>query len=234
MAYTALQLITRAFYLSQVVARDLQTPTGDQITDGLYLLNALLDIKGTDLRLIPYFQRSEFDTVQGTEDYFVENLYYVDSMTFNMGDVRYSMYENTRKDYFASPRIDGIQSLPFSYRVERELGGSRVYMYFVPNQVYTVKISGKFALTDVDLNTDLSTLYDTYYIEYLRYGLAEYICSEWGVTFPDSSMAKFKQIEKKLLEVSPADLSITKRSYFQSGFVLDWQQINIGQGWQPY
>ena len=100
MAYTALQLITRSFYLSQVVARDLQTPTGSQISDGLYLLNALLDIKGSDLHLIPYFQETMLTTVQGQEEYFVPNLFYVDSMTFNIGVVRYPMIEMTRKQYF--------------------------------------------------------------------------------------------------------------------------------------
>ena len=62
MVYSALQLITRSYYLSQVVSRQLQTVSGDEITDGLYLLNALLDYKSTDVRLIPYFTRFEFDS----------------------------------------------------------------------------------------------------------------------------------------------------------------------------
>jgi len=79
------------------------------------------------------------------------------------------MMDMSRKDYFAGPRVDNINSLPYSYRVERELGGSRIYLYFKPESNYVMKISGKYALTDVALNTDLSLLYDTYYIEYLRY-----------------------------------------------------------------
>ncbi len=105
MAYTALELITRAYYLSQVVARGLQTVSGEQITDGLYLLNADLKYKSTDLRLLPYFVRDEFFSVQGQEEYFIENLLYVDSLTFNIGDVRYSLLEFTRKEYFEQPRV---------------------------------------------------------------------------------------------------------------------------------
>lgn len=233
MAYTALQLITRAYYLSQVVSRDLQVPSASQITDGLYLLNALLDFKGTDLRLIPYFQRYEFDTVVGQEEYFIPNLLYVDALTFNIGVVRYSMSDMTRKDYFATARVDNIQSLPFSYRPERELGGLRLFMYFVPGGVYQMKLSGKFGLTDVTLPTDMSLTYDTYYLEYLRYALAEYICAEFGATFPDQSMKKFQEIQKKLMDVSPADLSIQKKSLFNSRPGLDWQMINI-PGWVPW
>lgn len=232
MAYTSLTLITRAYYLSGVVARDLQTVTGSQISDGLFLLNALLGFKGTDLRLIPYFQEYDFPAVIGQEMYFIPGLDYVDSMTFNIGVVRYSMYDMTRKEYFATPRVDNIESLPFSYRVERTLNGSNVYLYFVPADTYTMKIYGKFKLSDVTLNQDLLLTYDTYYIEYLRYALAEYICSDYGVTFADQSRAKYMEIQKKLMDVSPPDLVIQKQTYFNKGPAIDWQFVNI-PGWWP-
>ena len=233
MAYTALQLITRAYYLSQVVSRELQVVSGDQITDGLYLLNALLDIKGSDLRLIPYFTDFTFNTVTGQERYLIPNLLYVDTLTFNIGPVRYSMADSTRYDYFATPRVDNIQSLPFSYRCERVLGGMNIYLYFVPEQIYVMKMQGKFGLVDVILNQDLALTYDLYYIEYLRYALADYICAEFGATFPDQSKRKYDEIRKKLLDVSPPDLSIRKQSYFDHGGVMDWQFINLSKGWLP-
>ena len=234
MAYSALTLITRAYYLSQVVARDLQTVTGDQISDGLYLLNALLDFKSTDLRLIPYFTQYSFNTVAGQEVYTIPNLLDVDTMTFNIGDVRYPMNDLTRSQYFATGRVDGIQSLPFSFRVERQLGSSNVYLYFVPSQDnYVVKMWAKFALSDVTLNEDMTTVYDLYYIEYLRYALAQYICCEWGVSMPAQAEAKFKSIEKKLMDVSPQDLSVRKRTYFNQGWGYDWQTCNLTEGWWP-
>ncbi len=233
MAYTALQLITNAYYLSQIVARELQTVSGTQINDGLLLLNDILVIKGTDKRLIPYYQRYTFNTIGGVEDYFIENLIAVDTLTFNLGVVRYSMQEMSRRDFFGSPRVDNIQSLPFSYREERELDGTRLYLYFVPDQVYVMKLSGKFGLTEVAINTDLTLTYDRYYIEYLRHELANYICSEWGQTLPDGVRAKYEEIRKKLMDVSPSDLSIQKLGYFRDGHrgALGWGQINIGKGW---
>lgn len=232
MAYTALELITRAYYLSQVVARGLQVVTGEQITDGLHLLNADLEYKSTDLRLIPYFERFEFDTVQGQEEYFIDNLLYVDSLTFNISNVRYSLLEFTRKEYFAVPRIDNVQSLPYCYRVERERGGARIYLYFVPNQVYNMRMSGKFALTDVTLTTDMSLIYDNFYLEWLRYSLAIKICEDYGATVPDATRMKYMEMTKKLMDVSPADLSIQKKGYFNKGAVMDWQLYNI-PGWVP-
>jgi hypothetical protein len=234
MAYTALELITRAYFLSQVVARELQTVSGTQITDGLALLNALLDVKGSDVRLIPYFTRYDFPTVQGQELYYIPNLLAIEAMTFNLGDVRFPMNKQTRREFFNTARIDNVQSLPFSYRTERVLGGMNIYMYFEPNATYQVKLSGKFALSNVTLEQDMALTYDLYYMEYLRYALAEYICAEYGATFPDQSYRKFQEIQKKLIDVSAPDLAIQKTSYFASGRgSLNWQQINIGGAWTP-
>jgi hypothetical protein len=95
-----------------------------------------------------------------------------------------------------------------------------------------MKMSGKFALTDVTLTTDMSLIYDNFYIEWLRYSLAVKICEEYGATVPDATRAKYMEMTKKLMDVSPADLSIQKRGYFGAGPVLDWQLINI-PGWVP-
>ena len=146
MAYLASTLITRSFYLSQILARDFQTLSGSQEADGLFLLNEALDEKASDVSLIPYYQQYVLNTVAGTESYFIPNLLEADSVTFNIGDVRFSMNEMTRKEYFGTPRIDSLQSLPFSYRIERDLGGSTIYLYFLPSQDFVVKIWGKFGL----------------------------------------------------------------------------------------
>lgn len=234
MAYTALELITRSYYLSQIVARGLQTVSGEQITDGLFILNRLLDYKSTDIRLIPYYQEYLFDTAQGTEMYFVPGLLSVDTLTFNLDTIRYPLIDMTRRGYFGGPRIDNVQSLPNQYRVERCLDGSNIYLYFLPNQVYEMKLWGKFRVPEVTLTTDLTTLFDQYYIEFYRYSLAAALCEEWGNTFPDQSKMKLDAMQKKLMEVSPPDLSLSKASYFGRGPVLDWQQANIGLGWTPY
>ena len=235
MAYLALDLITRACYLSQVVSRELQVVSGTQISDGLYLLNAILDFKGSDLREIPYYQEFEFSFVQGQEKYFIPGLISVDTMTFNIGPVRYSMWEETRVGFFGGYRVDNIQSLPFQYRMERVLDGMNVYIYFVPNQAYPSKIWGKFSLTEVALNTDLSLLYDFYYIEFLRHELANWFANENGCTLPDGVMANYKILQKKVMDVSPPDMSIHNLNYFGSnGWGLDWQVINLSNGFLPY
>lgn len=248
MAYTAQELITRSWYLSGIVARNLQVPTGDQITDGLMLLNALLDFKQIETDLIPYWTYIELPAVPAQEFYFLPYVAAVESMTFNIGPVRYPMDNTTRRRYYGSSRVDNIATLPFDYNYNRALGGGNLALYFKPESDYPLKLMVKLFLVDVALNTDLTNIsedvpynfinssnqgYDTSYIEYLRYALAEFMCSEYGVQFNPEAKAKLISYQRKLMYMSPPDLSNTKISILTQSTGLNWGDINIGRGWRP-
>lgn len=233
MAYTVEELISRAYYLSQVVSRELEQVSGPQLEDALVWLNALLSLKSAHSRLIPYYQQYEFNAVIGTEQYFVPNLVQPETLTFNIGPVRYSTMPQSRKPYFGSGRVDNIQSLPFNWHFERLLGGSNIYLYFVPDNTYPIKIWGKFGFENVALNQDLLELYDEYYIDYLRYRLAMRICSEYGIPMQPQAMQELQEFEEAVTDVSPPDLTITKYSSLQGETALNWGDINLGRGWRP-
>ncbi len=233
MVYTATQLISRSLYLSGIVAKDEQTPSGTQINDGLSLLNAVLAIKTANKRLIPYYTSFDFNPVVGQETYFIENLIHVETITFNIGVVRYSMMEIKRKRYFGDGRVDNILSLPFSWHFERQFGGGNLYLYFLPNQVYPIKMWCKFTLQAVTLDQDLSLSMEPFYIEYLRYALAEYICQEYSIDVPPQTAQKLSEYESIIQDISPLDLTMTKSSCLQSSSTLNWGDINIGKGFRP-
>lgn len=232
MAYTARTLITRSWYLSGIVARGLQSVTGDQITDGLFLLNALLDYKSIELALIPYWTYYEFPAVTNQEEYFIPNLFAVESLTFNIGTVRYATNFASRTKYFGTTRVDNISTLPFNWTFNRSLDGGSIYLYFKPAAEYPIKIMGKFGLTNVTLDMDMLDTYDASYLEYLRYALAQYMCSEYGITFNPESMRIMKALEKKLLYVSPPDLSMQKTSILTQATGLNFGDVSLGLGWR--
>lgn len=231
MAYPAVLLINRAWNLSGIVGRGLETVSGEQGTDGLFLLNELLEFKACDLDLIPYWSRTVLQLIQGQELYFIPDLYQVETLTFNIGPVRYPMNEITRDKYFGNGRVDNIQSLPFSWHLEREKGGSNLYVYYLPMDGYIANITGKYALTDVTLNTNLDSVYDGFYIAYLRYALAEYMCLEYNVEFAPEKQNKLRQMAKKLQYISPPDLALNKTVFLTRKTALNWAQVNIGKGW---
>lgn len=249
MAYPAQTLITRSWYLSGIIARNLQTPTGDQITDGLILLNSLLDFKQIEIDLIPYWTYITLNLVPGQEYYFLPGVVAVESATFNIDVVRYPMDSTTRRTYYGSSRVDNIQTLPFNYNYNRALNGGNLAMYFLPDKAYVLKAMVKIGLTDVSLNTDLTNItstttaysyinsnnigYDTSYIEYLRYSLAQYMCSEYGVLFNPESSAILQKMQRKLMFESPPDISRIGISILGEGSGFNWADLNIGKGWRP-
>lgn len=233
MSYTVTELITRAFYLSQVVSRELETVTGDQLNDALTWLNALLSLKSAYTRVIPYYQEFDFNAVVGQEKYFIPNLVTPETLTFNIGPVRYSTQSSNRKSYFGTGRVDNIQSLPFNWHFERLLGGSNIYLYFIPSDAFPIKIWGKFGFDNVTLNQDLLITYDEYYIDYLRYRLAQRICSEYGIPMQPQALQELAELEEAMTDVSPPDLTLTKFSNLQGTTGINWGDVNLGRGWRP-
>lgn len=233
MTYSVTQLISNAYYTSGIVARGYETVSGEQYTDGLALLNALLDFKTVDKRTIPFFTPYTFNAVIGQEMYFVPNLIEVESITFNIGTVRFSMSEQQRKQYFGAPRVDNISALPFNWHMENTIGGANIYMYFLPAGEYPIKIFGKFSLSNITATTDLSTVFDNFYIEYLRYLLADYICEFNNIDMPMRSSARLREYEKKIIDFSPLDFTVRKVSTLQKDSGYNWADVNIGLGWRP-
>jgi hypothetical protein len=231
--YTVIQLLTRSFYLSQVVSRELETVSGDQLEDGLTWLNAILNLKSAFSRLIPYYKEYDFNAVIGQEMYFVPELVQPETLTFNIGPVRYSTMPTTRKAYFGTGRVDNITSLPFSWHFERTQGGSNIFLYFLPSEQYPIKIWGKFGFENVTLNQDLLLTYDEYYIDYLRYRLALRICSEYGIPMQPQAMDELRELEEAMTDVSPPDMTISKYSSLQGTTGVNWGDVNIGRGWRP-
>jgi hypothetical protein len=260
MTYTAQQLVTRSWFLSGIVARNLQVPTGDQIYDGLQMLNDLLNFKQIETDLIPYWQYITFEAVGGQEFYFLPYVAAIETSTFNLGVVRYPMMSTSRTNYFGSARVDNIETLPFSWNYERAVGGGTFGMYFKPDTNYVIKMKAKIFLVDVDLQTDLQDVtqsftnpyavpnyttysfinngiqgYDTSYLEYLRYALAAFQCSEYGVEFNPQSQRILDSYRRKLMYESPPDLSNKKLSILNASSQIGYNygDVNIGHGWRP-
>ncbi len=260
MPYLARKLITRAWFLSGIVARNLQTVTGDQMYDGLDMLNDLLNFKQIDTPLIPYYQYITFDCVPHQEYYYLPHVASIESATFDWESVRFSMTPLLEQAYYATSRANNIFTLPVTYNYKRDEGGGVMALYPIPDRVYPMKLQAKIFLSNVDLDTDLMEAqisfddvsdipnytpytylngklggFDTGYIEYLRCALAEYMCQEYSLETPPGLAKTLKTYQRKLMYVSAPDLSMRKSSILGSNKVngMTWADVSLGRGWRP-
>lgn len=234
MTYSARTLITDAYYTSNIVGIDLETPTGSQITQGLKILNNALSSQNVNGRLIPYFQTYTLNLVVGQELYFIPNLIEIEVDTFDIGSVRYSMAEKQRKRYFGAARANNINSLPLSWNQERTLGGTNLRVYFNPNQIYPMHFIGKFGLDDtVQLDDDLSTVYDKFYLEYFQYYLAQRYCGQFSISLTPENLEILQDYTQKLRDMTKIDLTMFKVSTLQKRVGYSYADINLGRGYQP-
>lgn len=233
MALTALELITRAFYNAQIVGRNFNSPTNEQINDGLFYLQNILAEKTSENGLNPYYQEYNFSSVIGQEEYQIDNLIGIESLTFTYQDVRYTSQNYSRTQYFQSFRAETVQTLPLTYHLEREYGGARIFLYPKPDKVYAFTLWGQFALDDsITLQTDLSLTYDRFYTAYLEVELAARLCTFYGKEVPPGVMRDLKRCEAAISNrISPPDLVTHKTSTLSGENVLNYGFINLSNGW---
>lgn len=235
MTYTAGTLIANAYFTSGRVSKDFQGVSGDQVALALNLLNEFLAVKSINVDFIPYYQFQTFNGVVGQEKYFVANLVSIDTLTFYLNsDIRMPMHRMSRNEYFSTARVESINSLPITWRAERTVGGTNIYLYFKPDQAYQFNISGKFSLAAItSISEDLSTYLDLSYISYMRYGLAEMICEFYGIPLQPQTAAKLKQFEQLFRNINPKDYSMIKTTAFvKSDSGWGWGDVLIGHGWR--
>ncbi len=179
------------------------------------------------------FSEMTFPFIAGQEQYFIENLIEIETITYSIGDVRYGLDKSDRKAYQGSGRVNNINSLPASWWFERKLDGGTLFVYFFPQDNYPVIIWGKFSLSDVVLGQDLSLILDAFYIEYLRLALAEMLCADYNIVFQPQAYQKLNEYEGIIKDVSPPDMTMTRISVFRNQPGLTWGDVNIGRGYRP-
>lgn len=232
MADTALQLITGAYHASGVIGREFDTVGGMEASEGLEWLNDILSEKTVDQTMVPYESTFNFNFEIGKEKYFIPDLITIDTFVFFFNGVRFAVGYTKRNAYFGSPRVQNINALPYQWYFERQLGGGNLYVYFQPQSEYPCEIHGIFRMPQVTLMQDLSLSLDRFYLTYLRYALAERICSEYAYNIPPNVTLQLSKYTKWIASQSRLmDLRMTKSSTLSGQGGYNWAQINISPGY---
>jgi len=244
MAYTVSKLITGSYNLSGIVSKDFEQISGPQLSTGLDLLNDILGDKTSNNGMIPYYTKYNFTAVPNQEEYFIPNLIDIETFTFFINSIRYATLKNERQNYFGSPRAENIQSLPFNWHMERAFipgagpagtvgAGAKLFLYFKPDIAYPMEIWGSFGLSEAAFNDDMALIYDRFYINYLKYELAQRICDEYSYVVPPNIS---ERLESMALEIdkNSGKMDLTQNIVSSIGETdggLNYGQVNIGHGW---
>jgi len=234
MTYLTSNLITDSYYLSSIVSRDFETPTGGQMSDGLRLLNDVLADRTIDNGTIPYTRHQLITATPGLSIYPIADLINLEIFVFYIQSIRYETRNQQRHEFFGSFRATAIQSLPFNWHFERNLGGGTLYLYFIPDIAYPLEIWGTYRLSSVTEFQDLSLLLDQFYTNFLKYLLAQRLCeyNSWAV--PQSIMI---QLEKYYQWINKStnvmDLRQRKVSSLANNMAINYAIVNLSNGWVP-
>lgn len=232
----AITLITDAMYLSSLVSRQFESVSNDKLADGLNLLNKFLQVQTAGKGLIPYYvELPIFFTVPGIEKYALDAVTTVSSVTFFYGDVRYQMQGLTRDQNFATYRALNFTSLPRVWHFEPSLVGGDLYLYPKPDLAYEMHVWVKKEFDEVvTFNRDLLTLFRKFYIEYIRYGLAQYICDFYQIATPMNVEDRLASLIQELSSrVGPKDFSPNTKLTLGRRSGLNWARINLSNGFEP-
>ncbi len=231
MAYLTSQLISDAYYLSGIVSRGFETVTGDQSTDGLRLLNNIIADRTIDEATIPYTEKLDLTASAGLSNYFIENLIDCDVFVFYIGSVRYETNKQSRFEFFGSYRA-AIQSLPFNFHFERELGGARLNLYPIPSANFPMEIWGSFRLAAVTMFQDLSLTLDQFYTNFLQYLLTDRLCQFYGYIVPQGVAKQLEEYYKWINgNTNVIDFSMKKISSLGNGGGINYGIVNLSGGW---
>jgi len=234
MVYLTSTLVDNAYYISNIVSREFETVSGTQASDGLNTLNDIIADKTINNSMIPYTDRYTFTAVPGQEAYPIPGLIYADTFTFFINSVRYQTRNQQRKDFFGSFRATDITSLPFNWHAERNLGGSTIYLYFLPDSNFPLEIWGEFALSQVTEFQDLELTLDRFYINYLKFELAVRLCKEYGYVVPPAVQEQLNEYYRWInATTNTVDLKQQKLSTLSGGTAINYAIVNLSGGWVP-
>jgi len=247
MPYLTSQLVVRAFQSAGLYSPDIGNyPTTNQLNDGLFLLNEGLSENNLLGEMQKYTRLIEVPGIIGQEIYFIPNMLDIQTFTFNLTNVRYSVQQRTRSEYFSVSRVDQVNGLPYIYHIERAyendedtgaiISGSNVYVYFPPSQQITFNIHGLFEQALVQLNTDLSEFMQASDLKYWRLKLASFICAFYEKEMPMKAAEQLDIIEEKIRTFNSPDLSSPAQTVnlFGRAQSINYGQVNIGRGWTPF
>lgn len=133
--------------------------------------------------------------------------------------VTYPLIDESRNTFFSSYKYDPQVGLPRFVIITNETNLTRMRFYPAASQVYEVNVYGKFELTPLTLNDDMSSLPD-YYIRFFQFALARDLAAYKGrmSAWNPLLQSMMEEAEDEIRSVSSMNLNIeTEQESYLNG-----------------
>ena len=130
--------------------------------------------------------------------------------------------------------------------ITAQIIGTQFYLQAYQGTNITVSTSGNSGFTNAITFSNFSTQYgplnqtflpqglDQFYINYLKYSLADRLCTEFNFTVPPGVAKQLLQYQVWIAKRSaPLDMTQQKISTFSNGNTINYSVVNLGLGWSP-
>jgi len=214
---TANDIIVKAFYLIGEFSPD-ETPSGSQITEGLYYLNDLFDHFSSLGIFIPFIRELVFNMVDGQDEYTISNvipadieaerIVELDYVNIIRDSISYPVRIVKRSDVLNNTRLFDLKSRPGYVMLMKDDLLTKLKFYPVPSFQYECHVRAKFMLDHVELYDNLDEV-PPYYFRFLRYALARelkdvYPSANWSPT----AEAAYQEMKENLKVANDVDMAI--------------------------
>ena len=134
----------------------------------------------------------------------------LDNAWLVLSGVTYPLIDKSRDEFLAAWKYEPLQGLPRFIVTYPSTDVVTAQLYPAPSQYYEFYCRGKFQLTTLTVNDDMSSV-PQYYHLYLMYAVAKYVSkfkSRAGAWTPDLE-AEYRELKDNMEAASEVNLSIT-------------------------
>jgi len=222
---TAADIISGALRLIMALESG-EVMTSAEGADGLEALNMLLDSWSTSSLLIPCVTQTQYPTTGQIIALPTRPMRVVDSIA-SLNGIDYPVAVISLEAYQAIP-LKTLSARPNSMWWDQQYPSSNLYLYPVPDQIYTLKLATWERLSSIaSLNTVVNLPGE--YARTIKYNLAIELAPEWGVqTTPEvkavaaDSLKAIKGYNGKAVPLLSSDyVGTVSRTY--GGGHFDWR-----------
>lgn len=221
------QQSVRAFITDSYQIISAATPTvplqGDDLSKGIQILNRLLNQYSANGLMITVSKQVDFTLSinQGTVTFGEPDYVPTPDITsegrlvnllnawVTLQGVTYPLIDESRTEFFSSYKYEPLAGLPRYIIVKPETNLTRVQVFPAPSQPFDLSVYGKFQLSSLSSNDDMSEL-PSYYYMYLQFALAKYLAvykARMGAWTPELENM-YRDLEKDMVAASSTNLDI--------------------------